>query len=65
MLHATPEPFLFSLGARSVLTGMVHAGLDPVLGCAIAGVKSIDCFIGCMRADLSDKTRAFLAIGPF
>jgi len=46
-------------------TGMVHAGLDPVLGCAIAGVKSVDWFIGYMRADLSDKIRASLAIGPF
>ena len=46
-------------------TGMAHAGLDPVLGCAIAGVKSIDWFIGYMRADLSDKIRASLAIGPF
>ena len=35
--------------------GMVHAGLDPVLGCAVAGVKSIDWFIGYMRANLSDK----------
>ena len=46
-------------------TGMVHAGLDPVLGCAVAGVKSIDWFIGYMRANLSDKIRASLAIGPF
>ena len=44
---------------------MVHAGLDPVLGCAVAGVKSIDWFIGYMRANLSDKIRASLAIGPF
>ena len=43
---------------------MVHAEPDPVLGCAIAGVQSIDWFIGYMRADLSDKTRASLAIGP-
>ena len=41
-------------------TGMVHAGLDPVLGCAVAGVKSIDWFIGYMRANLSDKIRASL-----
>ena len=46
-------------------TGVVHAGLDPVLGCAVAGVKSIDWFIGYMRANLSDKIRASLAIGPF
>ena len=41
------------------------AGTYPVLGCAVAGVKSIDWFIGYMRANLSDKIRASLAIGPF
>ncbi len=45
--------------------GMVHAGLDPVLGCAVARAKSIDWLIGYMRANLSDKFRASLAIGPF
>ena len=45
-------------------TGMVHTGLGPVLGCAIAGVKSSDWLIGYMRTDLSDKIRASLAISP-
>ncbi len=46
---------------------MLEKSVDraPVLGCAIAGVKSIDWFIGYMRADLSDKIRASLAIGSF
>ena len=34
-------------------------------GCAVDGVKSFDWFIGYMRANLSDKIRASLAIGPF
>ena len=52
--------------ARSgAATEMVHSGLNPILGCAVAGVKSVDWFIGYMRASLPDRLRASLSICPF
>ena len=40
-----------------------RAGLEPLLICHVAGVKSIDWLVGYMRTDLNDRLRASWAIG--